>query len=34
MLSRRFLLNYWGVLVLIGVPIMLVMAAVNWVMGW
>lgn len=34
MLSRRFLLNYWGVLVLIGVPIMLVVAIFNWVTGW
>lgn len=34
MLSRRFLLNYWGALFLIGIPIMLGVAVVNWVMGW
>ncbi len=34
MFGRRFLMNYWGVVIPLGVAVTLAVAGVNWVMGW
>lgn len=34
MFGRRFLLNFWGTLLLIGLPIMLGTALFNWIARW